>query len=133
MVCLYCSKDTGVINSRLQKKQNQVWRRRQCLSCGSIFTTLEKPDHATTLTVKTNTRYKPFVRDKLWLSIYDSLKHRKTALIDATALTDTVIAHIYSSTTSGSIDQEVLANVVQSILQRFDKAAATYYLAYHPG
>lgn len=77
-------------------------------------------------------RYKPFLRDKLWLSIYDSLKHRKTAINDATALTDTIIAKLYPLMTNGSFENQVLASITVQTLQHFDKAAATHYAAYHP-
>lgn len=44
MKCIYCGHKTVVINSRLQLKPNQVWRRRQCLACQQIFSSLEGVD-----------------------------------------------------------------------------------------
>lgn len=132
MVCVYCKQKTQVTNSRLQKKQNNVWRRRHCLNCGANFTTLEKPDFTTALSVTDQNRYEPFLRDKLLLSVFDSLKHRKSALHDATSLTDTIIAQAYARISDGKIERSQLVSISLQTLQRFDKPAATYYAAYHP-
>ena len=132
MVCLYCAHPTQVINSRLQKKNNQVWRRRKCLSCASIFTTHERIDLFTSLSVRHLGRYKPFSRDKLLISLHASLKHRKTALSDAAALTDTVITKLQPHIKNGSLENDMLLTVVFQTLKQFDKAASTYYRAYHP-
>lgn len=132
MVCIYCQHDTNVVNSRLQKKLNQVWRRRGCNNCGSVFTTHETANLLTALAVTYKNTYQPFSRDKLFLSINDSLKHRKTALRDATALTDTIISKLYACTASGSLDKSQIVSTVHSVLNRFDKTAATFYEAYHP-
>ena len=132
MVCIYCQHETGVINSRHQKKLNQVWRRRQCQSCKSVFTTLEAASLLTSLSVEYKNSYKPFLRDKLFMSVYDSLKHRKTALNDATALTDTIISKLYAHVDTGRLQSRQIINVAHNVLKRFDKAAAIYYEAYHP-
>lgn len=132
MVCIYCSQETRVSNSRLQKKNNQVWRRRHCLMCASNFTTLEKPDLLTALSVHSSNAYKAFSRDKLFLSIHDSLKHRKTALADATALADTIIGILYPQIKDGSIAVAQVTIATSQTLNRFDKAAASHYNAYHP-
>lgn len=132
MVCIYCGSDTSVTNSRHQKRQNQVWRRRYCASCSSTFTTLEKTDLFTALSVADKNHYKPFLRDKLFLSLYDSLKHRKTALNDATALTDTIISKLMLCIKDGRVENSMIAKTALDVLNRFDKAAATSYAAYHP-
>ena len=132
MVCIYCQHDTNVINSRLQKKLNQVWRRRRCQNCNSVFTTLETINFQTVLAVAHKNAYKPFLRDKLLLSVYESLKHRKSALSDATAVTDTIISKLYANVIDGHIDRQQIIQTTGVVLKRFDKAAATHYQAYHP-
>ena len=74
----------------------------------------------------------PFLRDNLFATVYDSLKHRKSALTDATALTNTAISKLYALANDGVIERDVITTVVETILRRFDKAAATYYKAFHP-
>jgi transcriptional repressor NrdR len=131
MVCIYCAEDTKVVNSRHQKKLNRVWRRRTCLNCGATFTTSEAIDLTGTITVKHLRQYEPFQRDKLFMSIFNSLKHRRTALSDATGLTDTVITLLYKDMHDAVIERQLIANNIKSVLERFDKPAAIHYAAFH--
>ncbi len=131
MVCIYCNGSTSVTNSRHQKRLNQQWRRRQCDSCNSVVTTLESVDTAGALQVSANNAYRPFVRDKLFLSLYDSLRHRKTAQNDATALTATVLVMVSRSKTA-VIEKTQLIDTAIQVLRRFDPVAAVHYQAFHP-
>lgn len=132
MLCIYCSSGTQVINSRHQKRVNNVWRRRKCISCKEIFSTIEAPDLVRSMLVHKGKASEPFLRDNLFATVYDSLKHRKSALTDATALTNTAISKLYALANDGVIERDVITTVVETILRRFDKAAATYYKAFHP-
>ena len=138
MVCIYCGKDTKVINSRLQRRANQVWRRRKCLTCNSVFSSLEASDLSLSLSFRTShispnrTYLQPFQRDVLFMSILDSCKHRKTAVSDATALTGTVLSKLRPLMTGAVIDREEVVKTTYQILKRFDKAASVQYLAFHP-
>ncbi len=132
MVCVYCEQKTGVTNSRLQKKQNSVWRRRQCQTCNAVFTTVEAIDLGTSLIVMDDQKHsEAFSRDKLLLSLYDSLKHRKTAVQDATALTSTVIGSVLHGNSKAVISKVWLTDRVTYILERFDAVAAVHYVAYY--
>lgn len=85
------------------------------------------------ITVKQpNGRLEPFLRDKLLVSVYDSLRHRKTAITDATALTATIAARAYGLADHAVIERDVLIEVTYAVLERFDTVAATHYQAYHP-
>lgn len=132
MVCVYCGHETQVTNSRHQKRANQVWRRRKCLSCDAIFSTNEGVDSSQALSVQRNKSLEPFSRDQLFVSIYDSLKHRKSALSDATGLTTTVLSTIYPLTQNATIDRDAIVTVATTVLERFDRVAATHYNAFHP-
>jgi transcriptional repressor NrdR len=132
MVCVYCDSDTKVTNSRAQKRLNRTWRRRQCLNCHATVSTIEQLDPSTALKVtKRSGALKPFLRDKLFLSVHFSLQHRKTALTDATALTDTIISNVLALTSDPVITSQTLAEQCHAVLSRFDKVAATHYKAYH--
>jgi len=76
----------------------------------------------------------PFNRDQLFVSIFESCKHRPTALQDAASLTATVISKLASSNAAepGVITRDQLVQSVHQLLKRFDPAAATYYASYHP-
>ena len=132
MVCIYCGNETRVINSRPQKRLNRVWRRRTCMTCGTTFTSTEAIDLSGSITVRDLKRLEPFQRDKLFMSIYDSLKHRKTALTDATGLTDTIISSLHPLMKDALLDKKDIITAAIKTLQRFDKAAMTYYQAFHP-
>jgi len=132
MVCVYCSSATKVTNSRLQKKANQVWRRRACTSCRAIFTTLEAVEATQALRFQHQKRSEPFSRETLLLSIYASLKHRKTAVTDATALTGTIVSKLYPMISNAALRREDVVHQATEVLQRFDPVAATHYKAFHP-
>lgn len=132
MLCIYCSGGTQVVNSRHQKRVNNIWRRRQCTDCGAIVTTTEKPDLFKSLLVRKGKHYNPFSRDKLFLSIHDSLRHRKTVTSDATGLTETVLGRLLPLITQASLNTDEITCAAIKTLQHFDKAAATYYEAFHP-
>lgn len=132
MVCIQCLAETQIINSRLGKRNNSVWRRRKCLTCHMVFTTHETADLNAAWRVKSNgTELLPFNRDKLFISLYSSLQHRPTALTDAAGLTDTVIARLAAAATDGLIQNTAIIQAAVVALHRFDKAASTHYLAFH--
>jgi len=132
MVCIHCGSETQVTNSRLQKRSNQVWRRRQCLNCGAVFTTGESAQYNAAWAVSSKTgSIQPFSRDKLFLSLHNSCLHRQKALIDASALTETIIKKVSAQILDGVVDSRIIAQVAQVALNRFDKAASVHYQAFH--
>lgn len=131
MVCLYCGNSTKVTNSRPQKRSNRVWRRRECLECQATITTLEKVDFETALSLERAGKLYPFSRDTLFLSIYESLRHRPSAITDASQLTDTIITYLFPKVTHGSISRAEVVDMAKSVLTRFDTAAASHYAAFH--
>ncbi len=131
MNCIYCAGDTSVVNSRPQKRTNSVWRRRECKDCGVIFTSNEHIDLSGVIVVRNNRHSEPFSRDKLFISIHDSLKHRKAPLTDAQALTDTVIKHMLTVRIEPEVSVGILSNYCHQVLEKFDRAAASHYAAFH--
>lgn len=135
MVCIYCQSETEVTNSRAKARAPSVWRRRACKQCDAQFTTLELPSYELSLTVQGQDKQHlyPFSRDKLFLSLHRALGHRKTALEDATALTNTVIARIFQRKLfkEGVLESKDLSKTAYEVLKRFDPLAATSYKAYH--
>lgn len=132
MVCIYCGSSTQVKNSRLQRRANQVWRRRQCIACKAIFTTQEAAELTTSLVVQYAThQLQPFSRDKLFASIYESCKHRTEAADDAAALTKTITAALLKLQQEGNVLRDAIVRTTLETLQRFDPTAAAVYGAYH--
>jgi transcriptional regulator NrdR family protein len=134
MVCIYCGSQTKVTNSRTNKRYKRVWRRRMCLKCKSIISTYETVDYSRSLLViKTNKIFEPFVRDRLFVSIYKSCGHRKNVTEDSSALTDTVIVDLINlMKVSGKIERVNIIETTDKVLSRFDKASSVQYRAYHP-
>lgn len=133
MVCVYCESPTKVTNSRLQRRQNNIWRRRQCSVCSSIFTTREYAELETALMVEDSTkRLTPFSRDKLFITVYESCKHRPDAVLDAGGIVQTIIKHIIDNQKDGVVQRRDIVLAALKVLGRFDQTAAAVYAAYHP-
>lgn len=135
MVCIYCGGPTMVTNSRKQKRSNAVWRRRECQACGAVFTSNEQADLAGSLMVSDDVSGKlwPFNRDRLFTSIWESCKHRPSALQDATSLTNTVVHRLLQSgkNSPGKLSSKQIASATYQLLIDFDATAAAVYKAYH--
>lgn len=133
MVCIYCNGDTQVVNSRLQRRVNQVWRRRKCVNCRSVFSSLEGADLTRSVAYRTSqNKIEPFQRDILFISVYEALKHRKKAVPEASSLTDTIIGKLRLRIKGSAISRTDVITVTTGVLKNFDKAAKVQYLAYHP-
>lgn len=73
------------------------------------------------------------MRDKLFVSVYESCKHRPTALRDASNLTQQIIARLtHAQQHPGLIKPADIIATSIAVLKPFDRAAATAYAAYHP-
>src|SRR5579862_8809508 len=109
MVCVYCGSETKVTNSRLQKRNNQVWRRRQCVVCQAVFTTHESIELESALSVDKKGRSEPFLPDLLLKELMMSLNHRKDVYKPAD-----------------------ISKTTAEVLKRFDKRAYLRYVSDHP-
>lgn len=132
MKCVYCTSETKVTNSRPQKRTNSIWRRRLCTNCDAIFSTSEMVDYDQSFKFKTRGELEPFSRDSVLISLNGSLQHRKGALREATALTETVLGLVMTNTRTAVIERRLLVETCYEVLQRFDSVAATHYRAFHP-
>ena len=131
MVCLYCSGKTKIINSRHQKRLNQKWRRHLCNDCGAVFTTIESFEPSSSLSVTKDKKTLPFDRETLFLSVYESVRHRPYAPQDAKALTDTILARLAPQAERATLTREKIVTTTADTLKNFDRAAHTHYLAFH--
>lgn len=116
----------------MQRRKNMVWRRRQCPNCQATFTTIESPDLSSSLVIARRGHMQPFLRDELFTSLFLACGHRKRAIEDAAALTDTITSQLLKQQESGQVSREQLVMTAIRVLKAFDKAAATQYAAYHP-
>lgn len=102
------------------------------MKCGATFTTAEAASYGASWAVQSPSgSLTPFSRDKLFLSLHRSLQHRKTAMGDSAALTDTVIRKIAGTVQEGVLEIDTILTATQVALNRFDKAASVHYQAFH--
>lgn len=135
MVCIYCSGKTFVTNSRKNVRTNAVWRRRSCVSCEAQFTSFESIDLAQSLLVRSSSgTFSAFQRDRLYIDVYESFKHRPNAVTEAFEVVQTIINKIIASLpaepTRGTIDITKVSEITHKTLQKFDTVAATHYKAF---
>lgn len=132
MVCIYCGSQTRVINSRLQKRNNQVWRRRECLVCQAVFTTHEAVELESTLSVSQSGQFSPFMPDLLLKELTWALQDRKDVYAASREVLGTVIAKLLALPQKPVFSPADISRTVSEVLRRFDKRAHLRYVAEHP-
>lgn len=134
MICIKCSADTSVTNSRPHKKTPSVWRRRQCKACGTVFTTNELvADDTHRLTVQQpDGSAIDFSFPRLMVSIYQNLGHRPSAsnADEAYWLAQTVAQTIQASATD-TLTHAALSAVTHETIAHFDATAGLSYGVRH--
>ena len=89
MRCPACAADDDkVIDSRATDDGGAVRRRRECLACGSRFTTYERVEEVSLLVVKRSGEREPFQRAKVVAGVRAATKNRPVSAeaIDALAV-----------------------------------------------
>jgi transcriptional repressor NrdR len=77
MKCPFCDNPkTKVIDSRSSEDGSSIRRRRQCLKCGSRFTTFERREKVPVVVVKRDNITEPYSRDKLATGMYKACNKR---------------------------------------------------------
>lgn len=132
MVCIYCVGETKVVNSRLQRRNNQVWRRRECIACQSVFTTHEAVELESALSVIKNGRNEPFLGDLLLKELMMALQHRKDVYTASREVLGTIVRKLLSLPQKPVFKPIDIASATSDVLKRFDHRAYLKYLADHP-
>ncbi len=129
MNCPYCNASSSVTNSRSHNNL-EVWRRRKCSSCSSIWTTRELIDFSTSHRIihPSNTPPEHLERDQILFMVSDSLRHHSSAQAASSALTDTVLARVLALNTP-EIPLESLHSIVHEVLEAFDPTSAAVFKA----
>lgn len=131
MNCIYCGGDMDVVNSRAQKRSNQVWRRRRCKSCGAVFTSHEAIDLSRALVVDSG-RPTPFITDMLFTEVLLALQDRKDCYLAAREVTSTVIRDLLKLPNKPQIDPKQISQATAKVLKRFNRRAWLRFVAEHP-
>jgi transcriptional repressor NrdR len=122
MNCPYCGhSDSKVIDSR--DANEGIRRRRQCLSCGSRFTTYERAQPASLFVIKKDQRREEFSRDKLLTGIRKACEKRPLPTGAVEKLVDDIEAELYRLG-KPEIHSAVIGDMVMERLKSLD------YIAY---
>ncbi len=132
MVCTYCGGETEVINSRHQKRNNNVWRRRRCANCLSVFTTHEAADLSNLLKVRGKTGLEPFVSDKLYAEVLLALQDRKNCYTEARELVSTITQKLLKQAESPIVSTKQISRATEQVLKSFNRRAWQRYSLEHP-
>jgi transcriptional regulator NrdR family protein len=132
MVCIYCGGKTHVTNSRSSAKDSLTWRRRECLACKSVLTSIEKyPVEESLMVEKRDLSVQPFFRDKLFLSIFKSIDHLKNAPANAGYLTETAIRLLLKpKPVNPLIKSTDIAHAAKKVLKNYNAASVIKYEAF---
>ncbi|PZC46264.1 MAG: transcriptional repressor NrdR [Chloroflexi bacterium] len=125
MFCIQCGKDrTKVVDSR--ETRAGVRRRRECLSCGTRFTTLEKVQNRTLVVIKQDNRRDDFQRAKLTASLTKACVKRPLPINAINKLIDDIENKL---TESGKqeIRSEQIGELVMTRLKKLDRVAYIRY------
>jgi len=121
MDCPYCGHyDSKVIDSR--DVNDGVRRRRQCLSCGSRFTTYERLQPASLFVIKKDERREEFNKNKLLTGIRKACEKRPLPTGTVDKLADDIEAELYQLSKT-EIPTAVIGDMVMERLKNLDHVA----------
>ena len=123
MLCPNCScKESRVIDSRSFDDVASIKRRRECLECGTRFTTFERREEEPIMVLKRDGHVEPFDRSKLLKSLLSATAKRNVSLHTLEAFVDMVENDI-RNTYRGPIPSSSLGDQVLIRLVDLDKVA----------
>lgn len=121
MMCPYCDyQDSKVIDSR--SINGGVRRRRQCLRCGSRFTTYERVQANSFLVLKKDGRREEFNRDKLNKGIRKACTKRSIASEAIERLVDRIESELHQSG-KVEVNSSIIGGLVMDYLRELDRIA----------
>ncbi len=122
MNCPFCGyHDSKVVDSR--DVNDGIRRRRQCLSCGSRFTTYERLQPTGLFVIKKDQRREEFSKDKLLIGIRKACEKRPLPTGTIDRLADNIEAELYHQG-KAEIPSAVIGDMVMERLKNLD------YIAY---
>jgi len=123
MRCPFCGHDEDrVIDSRPSDEGTAIRRRRECISCGSRFTTYEKIENLPLLVIKKDGTREPFDREKLMSGIMKSCQKRPVTTTQIESLVSSIEVQTQNSL-KREISSREIGEMVMEGLKRIDEVA----------
>ena len=127
MRCPSCEFDsTKVVDTRAARGGRAVRRRRECLRCGSRFTTYENVEQRPLQVLKRDGSAEDFQRDKLQASIATACAKRPVSPSDVEALVDRIEDEV-SGSAGVEISTALIGEAVMEGLEPLDRVAYIRY------
>lgn len=123
MLCPICSKDTKVLESRLNANNTAVRRRRECLSCAFRFSTGEEIEILDLQVLKRTGEKQPYTRAKLIDGLKKSLQKRDFTEECFKKLVHDIERDIQLNAKENTISSEDIGEMVIKHLKSFDTVA----------
>jgi transcriptional repressor NrdR len=115
MNCPSCNGSTHVLETRNASAGNAVRRRRECLACGTRFTTSERPVRRPAVVVKRDGGHEPFDPEKLRRALLAAAHKRPISRSQIDRIVERVEGRAGAegeSLTSAQITEQVLAELL---------------------
>lgn len=123
MRCPFCGHDEDkVIDSRPSDEGAAIRRRRECIACGSRFTTYEKIENLPLLVIKKDGTREPFDREKLMSGIMKSCQKRPVTTAQIEGLVSSIEIQTQNSL-KREISSREIGEMVMEGLKQIDEVA----------
>ena len=123
MRCPFCGySESRVIDSRPTDEGNSIRRRRECLSCGSRFTTYETVESLPIIVVKKDGSRETFDRSKLLGGLVKACEKRQVPLSRLEKLVADIEQYISNSLTR-EVKSEYIGELAMNELKKIDEVA----------
>ena len=132
MICPHCQNDRSRVVDTTHDTKGGVRRRRECLNCGTRFSTYERPILATPLLIKQDGTREEFDREKLIRGIRISCVKRPVAAAEI----DRLVGEIESALQAmgrAEVSARVVGDMVIAGLKDLDQIAYIRYAIVYLG
>lgn len=121
MICPSCSyNDSKVIDSRPTDENQTIRRRRECLKCGTRFTTYERIERSPLIVVKKDGTRQQFDRSKILNGMIKSCEKRPVSLSTLESAADDIEKDILN-TLNQEVSTEEIGEMVMEKLKEIDE------------
>ncbi|MGC9324428.1 MAG: transcriptional regulator NrdR [Desulfomonilia bacterium] len=123
MRCPRCSGlEDKVIQSRISRDGDSIWRRRECISCGYRFTTYETVEDFFPVVIKKDGRREPFNPEKVITGITKACEKRPVSMEAILSVKDSIVSDIHSKWDK-EVPSSYIGEKIMEALHRLDPIA----------